>query len=458
MLAETTAGTSKLIPPIPAPPERELTSLSFIALMRTNAIACWPAAAYEKPALRRRILGRTRITVSDPDAVRRVLIDESDAYGRTPITKRLLRPILGDGLLISEGMEWRHQRRTLAPAFTPRAVDLLVPHILSATDDAIERLCSAARQGPVDLFEALHRLALEIAGRTMFSVGMDRHGPPLRDFVQAYSESMGRPRVLDILLPLSIPAPNDFARRRFRRRWTIFLDEVIAKRSAEDRVAANDLLDLLNEARDAETGQAFTPEALRDQVATLMLAGHETTALTLLWACVLLALAPDIQQRVHEEVAADPGGARNAAALPYTRAVIDETLRLYPAAFMITRIARRADTLAGEDVRPGDIVAVSPWLLHRHRRLWQEPDAFDPDRFRPGAPPIPRLAYLPFGAGPRVCIGASFALTESVLSLARIVRTFRIELAQTRPVLPAAVVTTQPDHAPAFRLTARSGG
>lgn len=458
MVADVQAATPpRLVPPVPEPPERELPILPFIRAMRTNGIACWPKAAYEQPVFRRRVLGKTRLTVSEPEAVRRVFVDNAGNYVRSPISIRMLRPMLGEGLLISAGAAWRHQRRTLAPAFTPKAVELLVPHILSATDEAIGELHAASGHGSVDLFGALQHLALEIAGRTMFSVGMKRHGEGLRGFVQAYADSLGRPHMLDVMLPLSIPSPWDFARERFRRRWTSFLDGVIADRGSGRIGAARDLLDLLTSARDPETGKAFTPENLRDQVATLILAGHETTALTLLWACTMLALAPEIQDEVCREAQADPQGGTSLARLPYTRAVVDETLRLYPPAFIMARLAVGPDTLAGEPVREGDIIAIAPWLLHRHRRLWDDPDAFDPTRFLAGAKPVPRFAYLPFGAGPRVCIGASFALTEGVLALARLVRTFRIELAQTRPVLPAAVVTMQPDHAPAFLLTARRG-
>ena len=442
---------ARLVPPVPVPPDRELSTFRFVATMRTNGIGCWPAAAYEVPVRRRRLLGKVRLTMSDPEAVRRVLVDNVGNYARTALSIRVLRPMLGDGLLISEGAAWRHQRRALAPAFTPRAVETLVPHILSASDEAVAALEGPAASGPVDLFAALQHLALEIAGRTMFSVGMARHGRQLRGFLAAYSERLGRPHVSDALVPLRFATPLDRARARFRRDWVAFLDTVIADREDGRETGPSgqprDLLDLLRAARDPETGRSFTTEELRDQVATMILAGHETTALTLLWACTLLALSPETQEAVAAEAGLDEK--------PMTRAVIDETLRLYPPAYIIARSALGPDVLAGQRIAPGDSVTISPWLLHRHRRLWRDPDAFDPGRFLPGAPPVPRFAYLPFGAGPRICIGAAFALTEATLALSRIVGRFRLERADDRPVLPAAVVTTQPDHAPAFRLTLR---
>jgi unspecific monooxygenase len=172
----------------------------------------------------------------------------------------------------------------------------------------------------------------------------------------------------------------------------------------------------------------------------------------------LLAHLPEVQERIAEEAASalsNSSGESQLSKLIYTRAVLDEVMRLYPPAYVIVRAARQQDTVAGVEMKPGDLAIIAPWLLHRHRKRWHEPDAFIPERFLPGAPAVDRFAYLPFGVGPRVCIGAHFALTEATLALAELMRSFRIELVSTRPVLPVAVVTTQPDHAPPFRLQRR---
>src|SRR5207247_6983348 len=193
--------------------------------------------------------------------------------------------------------------------------------------------------------------------------------------------------------------------------------------------------------------------------ATMIAAGHATTAVALFWAFYLLAETPVVQERIAAEAGpldlAPEGAAEALPDLVYTRAVVQEALRLYPPAYGIFRLARRADEAGGVAVPKGAIVMIAPWLLHRHKTLWTEPDAFDPGRFLPGAPPPDRFAYLPFGMGPRVCVGAQFALTEAVLVLARLVQKFEIRLDQPRPVLPAAVVTTQPDHPALFRLRIR---
>jgi cytochrome P450 len=216
---------------------------------------------------------------------------------------------------------------------------------------------------------------------------------------------------------------------------------------------------MLSTARDPESGAAFSAEDLVDQVATLIAAGHETTGVALFWSLWLVAAAPNVQERLAAEAETLDLGPENAAEsvpkLVYTRAVVHEALRLYPPAFTLVRQARAADDAGGIPVPPGAIVFIAPWVLHRHRRLWSQPEVFDPSRFLPGVAAPDRFAYLPFGVGPRVCIGAQFALTEATLVLATIIKAFEIERADCEPVMPVGVVTLQPARAPLFRLRRR---
>jgi unspecific monooxygenase len=262
-----------------------------------------------------------------------------------------------------------------------------------------------------------------------------------------------------MVLPLSWPSPQDFARRRFRKRWTAFVAMLMAERRAagkKEGAPPSDLFDLMGAARDPETGKAFTDEQLGDEVATMILAGHETTATALFWSLYLLAQDPATQDAVAAEVegvAADSG--MEFERLKFTRAVIDETMRLYPPAYLIARAAYASDTVAGLPVRRDDVILIAPWLLHRHEKLWHDPNAFIPARFMPPAPPPDRFAYLPFGVGARVCIGAHFALVEATLALARLIGAFRVELLDKMPVMPVGVVTTQPDRSPMFSIAPR---
>ena len=451
-------ATRPLVPPSPPRASADMTALGRMAAMRRSAIATWGPRAYQDDVIQGRFFGRSSFILNTPDAIRHVLVDNYENYTRTPASIRVLRPMLGEGLLISEGRAWKHQRRTLAPAFTPRAVAPLAPHMIAAIDEAIAKLRETSGAA-VDLREVMQRMTLEIAGRTMFSLGMGRHGAALRNFVMEYGTRLARPHFLDLLLPLAWPSPQDFARARFRRRWTAFVAMLMAERRAagkDDGAPPRDLFDLMDAARDPETGESFTDAQLADQVATMILAGHETTATTLFWSLYLIALDPATQDRMAAEVgSASVDGGFELERLKFTRAVIDETMRLYPPAFLIARAAAEPDTVAGLPVGRRDVIVIAPWLLHRHEKVWRDPEAFIPSRFMAPAPPPDRFAYLPFGVGPRVCIGAHFALVEATLALAKLVGAFRIGLVDHEPVLPIGVVTTQPDRSPKFRITAR---
>jgi cytochrome P450 len=452
------ATRAPLVPPSPPRAPPSMGPIGRMVAMRKSAIGTWGQRAYEEDVIQGRFLGRSSFILNTPDAIKHVLVDNWENYTRTPVGLRVLRPMLGQGLLIAEGRAWKHQRRTLAPAFTPRAVSTLVPHMIAATDEAIAKL-DVVRNAPVDLREAMQRMTLEIAGRTMFSFGMDRHGAELRAFVNEYGTTLAQPRILDLLLPLSWPSPQDFVRARFRKRWTKFVAMLMAERRAagkNDNAPIRDLFDLMDAARDPETGQAFSDEQLGDEVATMILAGHETTGTALFWALYLLALDPATQEQVANEVrGVDMNGTPDIERLRFTRAVLDETMRLYPPAFLIARAAAGPDKIGDLAIEKGDIILMAPWLLHRHEKLWQNPNAFIPARFMPPAAPPDRFAYLPFGVGARVCIGAHFALVEATLALAKMIGAFRVTLLDKDPVTPIGVVTTQPDRSPMFGIERR---
>jgi unspecific monooxygenase len=338
---------------------------------------------------------------------------------------------------------------------------MMARHVALATEEMMPRITQVAGNFPVDILTTMQSLALEIAARSMFSLEMHQYGAALRRHITEFAGSIGQPRMLDFFLPVAIPTLRDVARTRFRARWTALMDEMIAERLRAPAAAdgPRDLFDLLLAARDPETGEAFSREQLRDQMATMIVAGHETTALTLFWTLYLLASSPADQGRVAEEVRnvdLSPDRAADALAqLPYTKAVVNESLRLYPPAFGLVRVASGPDQLGGVAVPRGSLIMIAPWVLHRHRRLWNDPDAFNPSRFLGGAPLAHRYAYMPFGAGPRICIGSPLALTEACLVLAAMIQRFHVTMANPRPVLPAAVIVTQPDHAALFRLRAR---
>ncbi|MCW8305888.1 cytochrome P450 [Acidiphilium sp. PA] len=428
-------------------------------LIRTNPLGLWPDSAYDEMVVRQAFSGRSLILVNAPDMIRHVLITRHDIYRRTSAATRLLRPLIGRGLLLSEGRLWRHQRHLIAPTLAPRSIPTLMVPAARAIDAWREAL--AALQAPIDLLQSLQGLALEVACQSMFSLSAVPFAREVRALIgSATIINLSKPDYLDMMLPAQMPAPRDFRRWWFQRRWMGLISRMIAARQAAPPGGApRDLFDLLRAASDGDGGGG--KRQLRDEVATMIIAGHETTALTLFWACVLVADHPEAQARLAAEAATldlAGGGADLAAALErmvFTRAVVNETLRLYPPAAMITRRAMIADRCASVAVPKGATVMVAPWVLHRHRSLWRDPERFDPARFLPDAPGYDRFAYLPFGAGPRVCVGAQFALAESSLALAALMQRFAISRLDSDPVEAVVVLTTHPNRAPLFRLIPR---
>ena len=448
-------------PRLPHPPmaTRERSQLGAFLTLRRNPLELWGPLAYEKDILAGKFFGRQQLMLNAPDAIKHVLVTNPDNYGRNSGARRVLQPLLGAGLFLADGAAWKHQRRTIAPSLAPRSMPMLARHVVTASEQTEAALARTAGQ-PVLLMQHLQHLALNIAGQSMFSIEMAGHGTAMRRTLMDYAMRFAQPGVLDLLLPDNIPSPLDLGRRAFRTGWLQYLDTIIDARETQPDGAPRDLLDLLRAARDPDTGEGFTRAQLRDEVATMILAGHETTAVTLFWACYIAARLPAQQEQLADEVAGVDLSSGNAAAamrsLPQVRAHVDEALRLYPPAFLIVRQAREADEICGWPVAPGTVVSVSPWVLHRHRGAWSDPERFDSSRFLPGAPPPARYTYMPFGAGPRICVGAQFALTEAVLVLARLVQRFRIGFAGRGAVVPRGFVTTQPDRPVYFQLASRT--
>ncbi|WP_240759262.1 cytochrome P450 [Lichenicoccus roseus] len=433
------------------------SQLEAFLVLRRNPLELWGPDAYRHLVLPGRFLGREQLLLNDPAAIRHVLLGNHDNYQRSAPTRRVLRPVLGEGLFLAEGEAWRHQRRVIAPALAPRVMPILVRHILRVCDVFETEL--ATRTGrPVEMLSVLQRLTLDIAGQSMFSLEMGRFGPDMRALMLRYALNYAKVGVLDLMLPGHVRSPLDRGREQFRADWLTLMDRIIESRDsvAREDDAPRDLLDLLRAARDPETGEGFNHAQLRDEVSTLILAGHETTAVSLFWACYIAARLPEHQERLAAEAASADLEAPDAVSrLPFTRAFLDETLRLYPPAYLIVREAQAADEIAGRAVKPGTIVSISPWVLHRHHVHWRDPERFDPQRFLPGATPPDRMVYLPFGAGPRICVGAQFALSEGVLVLARLLRRYRLALIGQPDVQPRGLITTQPDRRVPFLLTAR---
>jgi cytochrome P450 len=408
----------------PAPPRRDkpLSTLGILSALARNPVEIWSQAHFERPMLIGQTWFGSRAVVSDPAAVRRVLLENVVNYRKDEVQLRILRPGLGTGLLTAEGETWKAQRRALAPLFSPRQVASFAPAMHRVAQNAAEAL---GEGGAVRADEEMGIVALKVLEQTLFSTGIAREASQFQQAVSHYFETIGRIDPLDVLgAPDFIPRLGRLRGKDSLRFFASAVDDIIGARRAliaSGAPAPEDLLTLLLRAADPETGRGLTEEDVRANIITFIGAGHETTANALTWTLYLLSQAPDWRARVEAEIDLefDPADETDPTeSLPVTRAVFEEAMRLYPPAALLTREAISEDWLAGHRVPAGTVVSISPYVLHRHKTLWRDPDAFDPSRFLPGArEKIDRYAYLPFGAGPRVCIGQAFAMQEQRITL-----------------------------------------
>ncbi|MCL4263311.1 MAG: cytochrome P450 [Anaerolineae bacterium] len=390
-----------------------------------------------------------------PDHNKHILQDNNKNYTKLPHPSLLLlTPVVGNGLLTSDGDFWRRQRRLAQPAFHRQRIATFATTMTEATSMMLEKWQDGQA---LNLAEEMMHLTLEIAGKTLFSIDLTRKADTVGEAFTAVNAEVGA---------LS-SKPFAYERLRYVSWWhstrvirqnTAVLDNIVQKIITERRQSGaqkDDLLGMLMAARDEESGEGMDDRQLRDEVMTILLAGHETTAVALSWVFYLLSQHPAVRVRLEQELAdvlgnGDGGGGRvptvaDIPQLPYTTRVIEETMRLYPPAFALGRFGHEADVVGGYDVPANAVITLSPYLTHRHPDFWEEPLKFDPERFAPErVAERPRYAYLPFGGGPRQCIGSSFAMTEAVLLLATIARRFRAELKPGHQVEMEPLITLRP--------------
>jgi cytochrome P450 len=448
-------------PPAPTPREKPHGLVSLLLALRKNPILTWSRQHYEQPiVLERTFLGRSAV-VNDPAAIRRILIDNADNYRKDDLQKKLLSPALGNGLLTTGGDDWRAQRKRFAPLFTPRVVSSFTSAMTASAQFLADRWGQMGEGKCINVAAEMSRAMLDVLERTLFSDGVGRQPEEFMTAATHYFDTQGRIDPLDMLqLPSWIPRIGMLRARPALQFFPQVVDAVVARRRANaSGTAQHDLVSVLIET--TSDGDVMNEHDIAANVITFIGAGHETPANTLTWSLFLLSFDDEWRTRVETEVDREmPDGIFVEGTLDRfvaTRALIEEAMRLYPPVAIISREAIAADVLAGQRIPAGTMVVIAPWVLHRHRTLWQDPDTFDPSRFLPGASDaIDRYAYLPFGAGPRVCIGSTFAMQEMIIMLATLARFFRLDVMPGHKVEPVHRITLRPEGGMPMMLRRRS--
>lgn len=386
--------------------------------------------------------------VVQPDDIRRVLLDNRQNYEKGLNIPRL-RLTIGDGLFTSEGELWKKQRAIMQPTFTPRAIARFGDTMTSAIEKMMtswERRSAGGR--PVNINAEMAHLAMDVIARTMFSIDIGREAMAAAQAFTYVLEQVSRRSMNPLDIPLSVPTP---ANKRFMEAIDTldsFIYGIIDRRR-QDPGDYDDLLATLLNTRDPETGEGMSRRQLRDEVITIFFAGHETTAQALTWTWFLLSHNPKAERRLHEELESVLGGRTPSAddlpRLTYTTNVIQEAMRLYPPVWVFVRQSLGEDELSGYHIPAGSMISFSPYITHRHPAFWDHPSRFDPDRFLPErSEGRPKLAYLPFGAGPRICIGNHFAMMEATLAVAAVAQRYTLRLLPDLKIRPRMVGTLRP--------------
>ncbi|RKR03881.1 cytochrome P450 [Maricaulis maris] len=420
---------------------------TYFQAMQRNPLEVWGEHHFSIRLAPFRFLGRSNLLLNDPAAIHQCFVSDAGNFTMNPLRQAVLRPFLRDGLLTAEGDVWKTARKAVSPVFTPRKVNGFAPQIRDVCEAAVTQLADRAGE-TVSVSDLMVELTLDVLLETLFSGDEALDKARFTRGICDLLEISGIPHPFDLMhLPGWLPRIGQGKSRQVIRDLRDQVGAVAAaRRAAPSPEAAGrtpDFLDLL-------LGAGLDDTAVIDNLLTFLAAGHETTARSLAWTLYLLSRDADSRDRVEAEIDAAPLADTDPAAwsglLPFTEAVLKESLRLYPPAPMLTRTSKAWSLVAGLPVPAGTDILVSTWLLHRQRDIWQQPDEFRPDRFLgEAAAAIPRDAYLPFGLGPRVCIGARFAMMEMVIVMACLSKRLRLDFAGERDPVPVMRITLQPD-------------
>jgi len=437
-------------PPAPIPPSKRPGAIPLLfGLWRNPLSICGDRHFVEPIVSEKTIIGQISV-VSSPEGVHHILVAHADNYPKDRRQLRILQPGLRTGLLTSSGDTWKVARHALAPLFTPSAVEAQANVMLQCSQRMVQRLSQYEDGQLLDMSAELARVTFEIISSMLFSEETQTDSVEFSAALTRYFNSAGRIDPLDALgAPDWVPRPGVCRARKAIKFFETLAEKIVARRRADmaKGTAPRDLVTLLLEARDPQTGMGLSEADVAGSIITFVGAGHETTANTLAWTLFLLAKHPSVLSAVEAEIDSchSEDVARWPEQLVLTRAVVNEAMRLYPPAPIMSRIAAVADEILGVKISKGSTVIIAPYIIHRHHSLWEQPDYFHPERFLPSAKDkIVPYAFLPFGAGPRVCIGQRLSQVEAVIVLATLLRSFRFSLPGDCETFPVHRVTLRP--------------
>lgn len=456
------------VPPAPAHRDRLLNPIEVIWTALRNPLELWGKESYTQPWLETKFFKERTLIVNHPGLIRHILVDNVGNYEMSEIRQLVLRPILRDGLLTAEGEVWKRCRKAMAPVFTPRHSRGFAGQMLSQTEEFSKKYAKAGAAGEVlDISVDMTELTYAILAETLFSGEIAGEKETVADDVDQLLHRMGRIDPMDMLrAPTWVPRVTRIGGRKILDKFRGVVAETMLQRQERMRARPDDVpQDFLTLLLQLAGPDGLTMDEIEDNILTFIGAGHETTARALAWTLYCVAESPPVRQAMEEEIdrvlatGADP--VEWLELMPWVRAAFEEALRLYPPAPSINREAIRDDSWTSPEGRTiridaGVTVLVMPWTLHRHELYWEKPRAFMPERFLPeNRGKLNRFQYLPFGAGPRTCIGATFALQEAVIALAVLMRDYRFDVTADTKVWPVQKLTTQPRDGLLMRVSPR---
>jgi len=463
MIVSALTAPGQPVPVRPAPLADDPSALRILLLARRDLLSFWPEEAYRLEFFGKRMLRRWIFIANSPDTVEHVLVARNDLYERkSPYMRKALEPLLGDGLFASDGETWKKRRSIQAPAFSGANLRRFGAVMTACAEEMREQWRARPGDGPVRVLPEMAKLTAEIIGRTMFgdALGGERTARLAASF-SAYQAAIEQ---FDFGAFFGLPdwfprTPQWKSAKKAARAVHEIVDEILEKRLREGSDPST-LAGLLLQNHESRAPGGLTLEQIRNEAVVIFMAGHETTANALAWAWYLLALHPRAEARLHEELAQVLGGRSpgydDVPALRLTRAAIEEAMRLYPPVPILSRECLGDDVIRERPVPKGSIMLVVPWLLHRHELLWERPHEFVPERFLPDWPKRhARFSYIPFSAGPRICLGAAFGLTEAVICLATLAQAFALRIPRDHEVGYECRLTLRPAAGLPMRLEPR---